>query len=331
VGLVLRAESYVLNYQAISDEIWSSTQGYIKKYSIIQEDRDNDFYRITISAEVDMLKLGEALDDLGIEIDRIGNPRILVFLEEWSLGTKQPVSIAEAAIREVFCMRGFTIVEPEETASYQQALHAAHGNAEAATEIARAVDADVAIVGDVWTDPAGSMKMGAFTWHAARAYADIYVILRDTGEILTSVLVDETVSKLTPEAAASEAIRKSAYACIPQLIIETIAGLNYTSPDAIRALTLFVRGLENFSQALALKEALGCLRESSQVKLRALGETLVTFDIAYLGPAEALAEELESIQFTARVSDLLGERMTLAVRSIGFGTIEADLTTDGTK
>lgn len=331
VGLVLRAESYVLNYQAISDEIWSSTQGYIKKYSIIQEDRDNDFYRITISAEVDMLKLGEALDDLGIEIDRIGNPRILVFLEEWSLGTKQPVSIAEAAIREAFCMRGFTIVEPEETASYQQALHAAHGNAEAATEIARAVDADVAIVGDVWTDPAGSMKIGAFTWHAARAYADIYVILRDTGEILTSVLVDETVSKLTPEAAGSEAIKRASQACIPQLIIETIAGLNYTSPNAIRALTLFVDGIESYSQALALKEALGYLRELSQARLRAFGETLVTFDIAYLGPAEALAEELESIQFTARLMELLGKGTSLVVRSIGFGTVEVGLCTGGSK
>ena len=331
VGLVLRSESYVLNYQAISDEIWSSTQGYIKKYSIIQEDRDNDFYRITISAEVDMLKLGQALDDLGIEIDRIGNPRILVFLEEWNLGIKQPASLAEAVIREAFCMRGFTVVESEEAANYQQALHTAQGDARITTEIARALNADVAIVGKVWTDPAGSTKMGAFTWHAARAYADIHVVLRDTGEILTSVLVEETVSKLTPEAAGSEAIKRASQACIPQLIIETIAGLNYISPDAIRALTLFVDGIESYSQALALKQVLGSLRELSQVRLRRYGELLVTFDLVYLGPAETLAQELESTQFTARLKELLGKGTSLVVRSIGFGTVEVGLRTGGSK
>lgn len=331
VGLVLRAESYALNYQAISDEIWTSTQGYIKEYKVIEENKDDSFYRVTISAEVDMLKLGQALDDLGIEIDRIGNPRIVVLMEEWNLGTTQPVSIAEAAIREAFCMRGFTVVEPEETVGYQQALHLAQNNAEAATEIAQALGADVAIVGDVWADPAGSIERGAFTWHAAMAFADVYVILRDTGETLTSVLVQETATKLTPELAGSEAIKKATYACIPQLIIETIAGLNYMSPNAIRALTLFVDGIESYSQALALKQVLGSLRELSQARLRRYGELLATFDLVYLGPAETLAQELESTRFTARLKELLGKGTSLVVRSIGFGTIEVALTTDGTK
>jgi len=329
VGLVLRAESYALNYQAISDEIWTSTQGYIKEYKVIQENKDDSFYRVTISAEVDMLKLGQALDDLGIEIDRIGNPHIVVFMEEWNLGTKQPVSIAEAAIREAFCMRGFTIVEPEETAGYQQTLHLAQNDAEAATEIARALGADVAIVGDVWADPAGSIERGAFTWHAAIAFADVYVILRDTGETLTSVLVQETATKLTPELAGSEAIKKATYACIPQLIIETIAGLNFTSPDAVRALTLFVHGLESYSQAVSLKQALGSLRESNKINLRAFGGAMATFDIVYLGPAEALAEELESTDFILRVREQLGKGTSLAVGSVGFGTVEVVLSAGG--
>ena len=329
VGLVLRAESYALNYQAISDEIWTSTQGYIKEYKVIQENKDDSFYRVTISAEVDMLKLGQALDDLGIEIDRIGNPRIVVLLDEWNLGTAQPVSIAEAAIREAFCMRGFTVVEPKETASYQQALQAADGKAEAATQIARALGADVAIVGDVWADPAGSIERGAFTWHAAIAFADVYVILRDTGETLTSVLVQETATKLTPELAGSEAIKKATYACIPQLIIETIAGLNFTSPDVVRALTLFVHGLESYSQAVSLKQALGGLRESNKINLRAFGGAMTTFDIVYLGPTEALAEELESTDFISRVREHLSKRTSLAVVSVGFGTVEVVLGTGG--
>ncbi|MCK4580639.1 MAG: hypothetical protein KAU10_04760, partial [Dehalococcoidia bacterium] len=277
VGLVLRADLYVANKQVISQEIWTAADGYVNSYQIISEGEDAYFYRITILAEVDMLGIGQTLDELGIEIGSIGNPRAVVVVNEWALGIKQPFSVAEAVLREAFLDKGFTVVRPQEVAEDQRALRAARGDATAAMEIVRAFDADIAIVGNVRTDPVGSMQRGSFTCHSAVAYADFSVVLRDTGETLSSVFAEETVPKLTMEAAGSESIKAVTHACMPRLIIETIAGLNYARGNAIRALKLFVYKVENFSQAQAIKQAVASLREAERVDLRSFGETLTSY------------------------------------------------------
>jgi len=56
---------------------------------------------------------------------------------------------------------------------------------------------------------------------------------------------------------------------------------------------------------------------------------MTTFDIVYLGPTEALAEELESTDFISRVREHLSKRTSLAVVSVGFGTVEVVLGTGG--
>lgn len=327
VGLVLRADLYVANKQVISQEIWTAADGYVKSYQIIGEGEDALFYRITIIAEVDMLGIGQALDELGIEIESIGNPRAVVVVDEWNLGDKQPFSIAEAAIREALLSKGFTVVQPQEVAEDQRALRASQGDTTAAMEIARAFDADIAVVGNVRTDPVGSTQRGSFTWHSAVAYADFSVVMRDTGETLSSVFAEETVPKLTMEAAGSESIKAVTHACIPQLIIETIAGLNYAKGNAIRALKLFVYEVESFSQAQAIEQAVASLREAERVDLRSFGETLTSYDIIFLGPSEALAQELESQQFTTKLRKLLGKSYKLVVRSLDFATVDVELRT----
>lgn len=327
VGLVLRADLYVANKQVISQEIWTVADGYVKSYQIIGEGEDVAFYRITILAEVDMLGIGQTLDELGIEIESIGNPRAVVIVNEWNLGARQPFSIAEAALRAAFLDKGFTVVRPQEVAEDQRALRATQGDATAAMEIARAFDADIAIVGNVRTDPVGSTQRGSFTWHSAVAYADFSVVMRDTGEILSSVFAEETVPKLTMEAAGSESIKAVTHACMPQLIIETIAELNYARGNAIRALKLFVYGAGSFSQAQAIKQAVASLRETARVDLRSFGETLTSYDIIFLGPSEALAQELESQQFTTKLRKLLGKSYKLVVRSLDFATVDVELRT----
>jgi len=325
VGLVLRADVYVANKQVISQEIKTSAEGYVKSYDIVSEGRDASFYRLSILAEVDMLRIGQTLDDLGIEIGTIGNPRAVVVVDEWNLGDKQPFSIAEAAVRAELLSKGFTIVQPQEVSENQRSLQATQGDTRAAMEIARAFDADIALVGNVRTDPVGSMQRGSFTWHSAVAYADFSVVLRDTGETLSSVSAEETVAKLSMQAAGTEAIKSVTQKCLPQLVIETIAGLNYARNNGIRALKLFVSGVARFSQAQAIKQAVASLRETTRVDLRSFGEAVTSYDIVFLGPSEALAEELESQGFGSKLHELLGKSYKLVVHSLDFGVVNVEL------
>lgn len=325
VGLVLRADLYVANKQAISQEIWTAADGYVKRYKVLREGDDGVFYRISIFAVVDMLGIGRSLEELGLAIESIGNPRAVVLVDEWSLGEKQPFSVAEAALRRAFCDKGFTVLRFEGMADDPRARQATEGDLEAAVEIARAFDADITIVGNVRADPAGSAERGSFTWYSAAAFVDFSAVLRDTGETLSSVSAEETVPKLSLETAGTEAIKEATDSCLPQLIIETIAGLNYARGSNIRALKLLVAGVESFSQAQGLKRTLASLREVTRVDLRTFDAKLSSYDLVYLGPSEALAEELESQEFTSRLRDALEGSYKLAIRSLDFAVVEAEL------
>ncbi|MHA1813539.1 MAG: flagellar assembly protein T N-terminal domain-containing protein, partial [Candidatus Thorarchaeota archaeon] len=78
VGVMVRAESQMENYEVLRDQIWTATSGYVRSYQVLRETQDEDFFRITIRAVVDTLALGENLENLGFEIGLIGNPRIVV-------------------------------------------------------------------------------------------------------------------------------------------------------------------------------------------------------------------------------------------------------------
>lgn len=325
VGLVLRADLYVANKQVISQEIHTNVSGYIEDYEILSRGTDGNLYRITIRAWVDMLEIGETLADLGIEFESIGNPRVVVLIDEWNLGEKRPFSTAEAAVRSAFQEKGFTVVRYEGMANDPRIQLALDGDQDAAVGIARAFDADVTIVGNVWTDPVGSTTIGSNTWETAVAYGEISSVLRDTGEVLCSYFGQETEKHLSMEAAGTAAIGSVAHASLPRLLIETLAGLSYARGTGIRSLKLLVHGVEDFAQADALAAALRSLREASHVDFRTFDQGTASFDIVFTGPSDALARELEEDAFAARLSELLGRTRGLRVLSLDFGVVEAEL------
>jgi hypothetical protein len=330
VGLVLRAESYMANFQVLEDNIWTSASGYVKTYRVLTEAQDESFYRVTIEAEVDMLKLGTALEDLRIEIDRIGNPRVVVIAREWTFGTEQPFSVAEGALRQALLSKGFLVLDRERLAEIrdpQLLARAAEGDTKAASEVARALDADIALVGRVRAESQGSTQAGGFMWYSAVAHGDFSVVLRGTAETLSSVLAEETALGLSLEAAGTQAVEKVAESCVPQLVIETVAGLNWVSASASRVLKVLVFAVPDYSAATALQSALGSVREASQVNLRTFGQGLASFDVLYLGPAEALASDLESKVFQNALKVALGRTASLRVLSMGFDTVELELRT----
>jgi hypothetical protein len=328
VGLVLRAESYMANFQVLEDNIWTSASGYVKTYRVLSETQDETFYRVTIEAEVDMLKLGEALDDLQIEIDRIGNPRVVVIAQEWTFGVEQPFSVAEGVLRQALLGKGFLVLDRSRLAEIRDPkllARATQGDTQAAAEVARALDADIAVVGRVRAESQGSVQAGTFTWFSAVAHGDFTVVLRGTAEVLSSVLDEKTAPGLSFESAGTQAIEDVTEACIPQLVVETIAGLNWMSASTSRVVKLLIFSVPNLAVATALQNALGSVREISQVYLRSFGQDLASFDVVYLGPAEDLASQLESKAFQNALKTALKHAARLEVTSTGFDTIVLEL------
>ena len=80
VGLILDSKSVMANYQVIKDEVLTSSQGFVSKYTVLSEGRtpDNSAYRVKIKAEVSKNLLKDKLSALRILHKKMGNKRIMV-------------------------------------------------------------------------------------------------------------------------------------------------------------------------------------------------------------------------------------------------------------
>jgi len=324
VGLFLHAEARVEDLMLVSSAILTRLDAFIVNYEVVREWEDNVFYRVEIFAEVDTFQVGRTLEDLGYEIESIGNPRTAVRIREHRLGEPQPLSVAEALVRQTLEDKGFMLVKPNEAAGCPlAALDSA--DSQAALELAQAFDADVAVVGKVTTEPRGSIERGSFTWYSATALVDLLAVLRSTGEVLGSVYIAAVAPRTSMEAASVAAIEDAVSNALPKLIFDVIANLSLIDGTGLRAIRLVVEGIESFEQAQYLRAALSTLREASSVQLRQYGKTMTVYDVTYLGPADALGVELESDAFSRTLHAYSGQRITLSITALDFASIHAQL------
>ena len=51
-GVMVASETLVQNYEVLSDQIYSKSQGYIKNYQVTDEKTEQNLYKVTVQAAV---------------------------------------------------------------------------------------------------------------------------------------------------------------------------------------------------------------------------------------------------------------------------------------
>src|SRR5262249_36591460 len=97
---------------AIDNNILANTEGYVKKYQILSEGRDGDYYKVKIRALVSTQKLHKDLDNIGaLRAPAVGNPRVAIMLQEW-IGEKPSAGKdATRTLTQGLIDKGFQVVE----------------------------------------------------------------------------------------------------------------------------------------------------------------------------------------------------------------------------
>jgi len=78
VGLLLDSQTIVKNWAVIRDEVYSSARGYVKNYTVLKDEKQNDVWYIEIDAEVASADIKDKLSDLRILHQKMGNKRLMV-------------------------------------------------------------------------------------------------------------------------------------------------------------------------------------------------------------------------------------------------------------
>ena len=131
-GLLITTESETRNFSLVRDEVLSRSQGFVREYTIVEEGREADFYRVRVEAQVVKAAFLTAFNDsLEALYRRMGMPRILVLAQERGSGQGENPGRVAAKLRARLIEEGFTVVSGKDTDQAASAEAVLEGKAQA--------------------------------------------------------------------------------------------------------------------------------------------------------------------------------------------------------
>lgn len=309
IGTMVSSETMVANYQVLSDNVYTNTQGYIKSYDLVKEWQGGGLYQVLVRAVVETGPLKDDLSALGVLQMKAGRPKVLFLIAEKNIGQKYyhfwwwgkseymgetiDISAAETAMKEAFVTNGFTVVDtgrPEEI-SVSDAYRVADLSAVEAKEIGRAVNAEVVVYGKAVaiTGPARS-DAGAVATYLADVTAQAVRV--DDGVVL-GVSGGHGVSRNISEVSGgTEAITRASHELAGKLIDQITT--RWTS--GVNLVTITVSGLDDYQRLMDFKNALkGRVRGVAAVYQRKYSDGEAVFEVETRASAQDIADDISRI------------------------------------
>lgn len=114
LGTFVTAESYTQNAISIDDSIMTKAKGYITTYEILEEQKDKESILLKVNVVISIEPIKDDLTAMKILIEAMGNPRIILLIDEDGQETIRN-SYAAENITKALTKKGFNIVDPFST------------------------------------------------------------------------------------------------------------------------------------------------------------------------------------------------------------------------
>lgn len=328
LGMWLQSESVVQNYVLVEDNILSWTHGYVKNYNIISERQQPDnVYEVTLNAAVETAALSQARDMVESILQKAGNPRIMIIMNEQNIGEaynrfqffQVDMTQAETTLMEKFMEKGFEVVDPatvRASIKREQALAALEGDSKAAAAIGTQLQADVVITGKaiakmVQMKILGDMKSCQANLTARVVKADVGTVIATGSEHAAHPHIDEISGGL-------EAIKKAANKLGDNLIEKIIAKWRdeFYNKTTVK---LRITGVE-YTDLNAFKGILSTyFRGVKKVHQRNFAAGTAELDVVITGNANQLSRELERKKlddFQVKITRVSSNQITLKLNRV---------------
>ena len=303
LGLLMESETLVENFQLIEDNIFSKTQGYVQKYSVIKEGKRNDqLYEVTVRATVKMADLKNDLQGIATLMHRKKTPRMMVMIEERNIGEapglfhyfETDMNTAETAIMQAFMAKGFKFVDQatvKRNLDKEKAAAILEGDVAQAAALGRKVGAEVVITGKAFAKATVFEAFGA-KQRSQQATVTVRAIRTDTGEIIATASSHGAYPHIDDVVGGTKAIQKACEKLSDELMTQILDRWQ-SDVSSGTTLTLKVRGVSNFDQLKKFKNGLKYyVRGLSSVIQRDWYNGFATLEVVMKGTSEDLAQRL---------------------------------------
>jgi len=152
VGVQVKSDTMVKNFQVIKDQILMRADGYVKKWEVLTEGNKGDVYEMTIKAWVGKGTLNKDLFLNGIDVemiyDWIGKPRLAVLVPDIVDGQEAHTTFAQSEIETLFKSKGVKILSSDQLKRIaQRDVALAFDDPNKALALGQRFGADILIVG----------------------------------------------------------------------------------------------------------------------------------------------------------------------------------------
>ncbi|MFA5138087.1 MAG: hypothetical protein WC728_02555 [Elusimicrobiota bacterium] len=243
-GVFIAADTRVKKAMAIDQNILAKTAGYVKKYDILEEARDGQYYRTRIRALVSFERLQADLRSIGLlDVLEAGSPRVGVRLRESVDGSGSDTLSAADGLTAALLEAGYTVVDRAASEKDAEVLMDGEGSA------AR-------------LDP--HPKFTGFVSYRARVSAK--AVRSGTAQVLASAEADASGMDVSAPAAAAKALRNAGRLAGNELRTKVAEALKTRSEVVLQ-----VRGLGGVDELTSLQKALDAIPTVDGVHLRFYG------------------------------------------------------------
>jgi hypothetical protein len=306
IGTMVSSETMVANYQVLSDNVYTNTQGYIKSYDVVKEWQGGGLYQVLVRAVVQTDPLKDDLSALGVLQMKAGRPKVLFLIAEKNIGQKYyhfwwwgkseykgetvDISAAETAMKEAFVTNGFTVVDtgrPEDI-SVSDAYRVSDLSAAEAKEIGRAVNAEVVVYGKAVakerTAPEGTTSMPVYL-----ADVTAQAVRVDDGVVLAVAGGHGASRNISDISGGTEAITRASQELSGKLIDQITA--RWTA--GVNLVTITLNGINDYQKLVEFKNALkGRVRGVAAVYQRKYSDGEAVFEVETKASAQDIADDI---------------------------------------
>lgn len=315
LGAYVQGITKMENFQVVSDKVFSQTQGIVKDFDVLREWVDDGILYMSAKCRVSVAALDGVLGPA--TIDALGNPRIMVLIDE-RVGDKQSfLSVTEGELLRVFEKAGYLIVDPNQAGVLKDIdLQAARvsGNPEELRDIARTFNADVLITGKAYCRTLSSQVISGVRIFGVASTVQLRAVLANSAYQLGSDMIEEKGKGMSAEDGATKSFKIAATKAGTSIVHKVAYAMISGSAGGIPGRTIKIKVADiSFKDVRTLKEGLEGIEGITGVYQRLYRNKNLEMDIVSDKTAEELATIL--LDHGVDVEDITGA--TVEGRSVG--------------
>ncbi|HOO64364.1 MAG TPA: flagellar assembly protein T N-terminal domain-containing protein [Synergistaceae bacterium] len=297
IGAYVEGITEMKDFQVVKDKVFSQSKGLVTDFKVTSETVEEDIFILKATCKVSVKKLDGVLGP--VVIDALGNPRVMVVVDENVDGERPFLSTVEGETLRLFEKAGYLLVDPEQAKRLNQReyeLARDTGDTGRLQELAKHFDADVLVYGRAQAIPYASQKVEGIRIYGVRSQLQLKAILTQTAYVVGTEKFEHKDKGTSAQDAAVKGLTICAHESSLGLVHKVAYSLVSGSAGGVpgRTVKLLVSGL-SFGDARTIKSALEETRGVTAVYQRAFGNKKLELDINTEGNAEDLAVRLEEL------------------------------------